>query len=148
MIVTILTLSSFCLPHCYPGFSCFHSLGENTHLASNHCHSSLVDSQTAILFYSTPFLIWCPNSHAFLCIVNHNPPAVITTSHVSKPSPTAFWFSFLSVFFLPSYYLPIFFCFPLTHRCTHIHINLNLLYLIPLHPKHYSWVNFYLIFSN
>lgn len=99
MIVTILTLSSFCLPHCYPGFSSFHSLRENNHLASNHCHSSLVDSQIAILFYSTSFLVSCPNSQVFLSIVNHDPPAVITTSPVSKSVSIAFWFSFLSSFF-------------------------------------------------
>lgn len=45
---------SFFLPHCCPWFSCFHSLGENTHLASNHCHS-LVDSQIAN--FILPYLI-------------------------------------------------------------------------------------------
>lgn len=66
MIVTIFTLSSFCLPQCYPGFSCFHSLGENTHLASNQYHSSLVDSKIAILFYSTPFPKSCSEQSCFL----------------------------------------------------------------------------------
>lgn len=122
-IVTILTLSSSCLPHCYPGFSCFHSLGENTHLASNY--HSLVDSQIAILFYSTPFLKSCSEQSCFRTYCespslscNHNFSCLQLSLH--------YFLIFVpfTLFFHPSYYLPYLFCFSLTHRCTHTYVSI------------------------
>lgn len=118
MIFTLLTLSSFCLPHCHPGFSCFHSLGENTHLASNHGHSSLIDSQIEILFYSTPLLISCSEQSCFLVywasqspICNHN--------LLLSPSQPPLLSDFLSVFF--SSLFSQFFSIFLSHIDAHTH---------------------------
>lgn len=139
MIATVFTLASSGLPHHYPGFSCFHSLGENTHLAGNHCHSSLADPQIAILFYSTPFLISFSEQSCFLVFCesrfpscNHNFSCLQVSLHcflIFIP------FRFLVFLLITSQFFSV---FP-SHTDAHTHIyHYKLTLSNPLYPKHYS----------
>lgn len=150
MIFTILTFSSFCLPHCYPGFSCFRSLGENTHLASNHGHSSLVDYQVAILFYFTPLLISCSEQSCFLVYCASQSPSCNRSSSCLQISLHCFHIFFHFRFFSSFLLTPKFVVLSHTHAHTHIYkfkltlfnpTSSKLLFMISFLPSHLSQLN-------
>lgn len=117
---------SFFLPHCYPGFSWFHSPGENTHLASNNYRFSLIDYQIPnfILPYLISQILFRKKVMFSIFIVNHHSQALIPISHVSTSASTAFsvFHSFSCFFsFFPYYHQICSFLF-LSHTdaCTYI----------------------------